>query len=137
MSTTTTMHATGTFTIKSWDEQPYAELEGTPKLTHAVVVATYAGDIQGEGTSGTLMFYRDEATATFSGFERVAGTLGGRSGSFVLQGAGSYAGGSATTTWTVVPGSGTGDLTGLRGEGSYVAPSGQMEVAYRLDYAFD
>ena len=27
---TTTGKATGSFTIKSWDEQPFAELEGRP-----------------------------------------------------------------------------------------------------------
>ena len=46
----TTGKATGQFTIKGWDEQPYAEHEGAPRLTHARVTSAYGGDLEGEGT---------------------------------------------------------------------------------------
>jgi hypothetical protein len=42
--------ATGRFTIKAWDERPWAELEGAPKLTRTHVTAGYGGDLEGEGT---------------------------------------------------------------------------------------
>ena len=49
----------------------------------------------------------------------------------------------ATTTarapkgrWLVVPGSGTGQLVGIVGEGGFDAPGGP-EVGYELDYRFD
>lgn len=134
--TTTTVHATGTFKATSWDEKPYAELEGAPKLTHAHVTNSYHGDIEGEGTSDSLMFYGDEGPATYFGFERVVGRLGGRSGSFVLEGTGTWKDGVATTTWSVVPGSGTEQLRGLRGQGGFAAGSG-LEVSYSLDYNFE
>src|ERR1019366_1157095 len=51
----------------------------------------------------------------------------GRSGSFVLLSTGAYADGEAKTSWQVVEGSGTGDLAGLRGQGSSVAASGLGE----------
>ena len=132
----TTLQATGTYGPRSWDEGPYAELEGAPKLTHARITNAYRGDLEGEGTSEVLMFYSSESSATYLGFERVTGTLGGRSGSFVLQGVGTWEEGVARTTWTVAPGSGTGQLTGLRGEGGIEAASGQAEIPYRLDYDF-
>ena len=47
--TTTTGKATGSFTIKAWDEQPWAEVEEAPKLTHARVTTAYTGDLEGEG----------------------------------------------------------------------------------------
>lgn len=134
--TTTTVHATGTFKATSWDEKPYAELEGAPKLTHAHVTNSYHGDIEGEGTSDSLMFYGAEGAATYFGFERVVGRLGGRSGSFVLEGTGTWKDGVATTTWSVVPGSGTEQLRGLRGQGGFAAGSG-LEVSYSLDYHFE
>lgn len=134
---TTNATATGTFEIRSWDEKPYAELEGAPKLTHAHVTAAYAGDIQGEGTFDSVMCYRSDQEATYSGFERVAGSLGGRAGSFVVQSSGTYADATATTAWSVVPGSGTGELAGLRGEGGYAARGGESKVDYRLDYRFE
>ena len=131
---TTTGKATGTFTIKGWDEQPFAELEGAPKLTQARVTTTYTGDLDGEGTSVLVMAY-DGADASYAGYERVVGSLGGRSGSFVLRLAGGFEQGAARTDWTVVEGSGTGELAGLQGEGGYVAKQGEPEVAYELRWS--
>ena len=131
---TTTGKATGSFTIKGWDEQPFAELEGAPKLTQARVTTTYGGDLDGEGTSTLVMAY-DGADASYAGYERVVGSLGGRSGSFVLRLAGGFEQGAARTDWTVVEGSGTGELAGLQGEGGYVAKQGEPEVAYELRWS--
>jgi Protein of unknown function (DUF3224) len=130
----TTGTASGGFTIKAWDEQPWAELDQAPKLTHARVTTTYGGDLDGEGTSGLLMVY-DQDDATYAGYERVVGSLEGRSGSFVLRLDGGFQDGAATTTWTVVEGTGTGDLAGLRGEGGYVARQGAAEVPYELRWS--
>ena len=45
------------------DEQPFAEVEGAPKLTQARVTTTYGGDLDGEGTSTLVMAYHgDDAT---------------------------------------------------------------------------
>jgi hypothetical protein len=131
-----TMHATGAYSFTSWDEEPYAEMEGTPRLTHARVVNVYRGDLEADGTIEILMFYPTPSSATYFGFERVSGRLGGRSGSFVLQGTGTWEDGVARTTWTIVPGSGTGELEGLRGEGAVEAGHGQTGIPYRLDYDF-
>ena len=132
--TRTTGKATGGFAIKGWDEQPYAEAEGAAKLTHARVTTTYSGELDGEGVAGLLMVY-DQADATYAGYERVVGSLGGRSGSFVLRLDGGFEDGAARTTWTVVEGTGTGDLAGLRGEGGYLAKQGEPEVAYELRWS--
>ena len=132
----TTGTASGGFTIKAWDEQPWAELDQAPKLTHARVTTTYGGDLDGEGTSELLMVY-DQDDATYAGYERVVGSLGGRSGSFVLRLDGGFQDGAARTTWTVVGGSATGDLAGLRGEGGYVARQGAAEVPYELRWSLE
>jgi Protein of unknown function (DUF3224) len=134
---TTTGSATGTVTVKAWDEGPFAELREAPKLTRAQITYSYRGDIEGEGTSQLVMLYSDEATATYIGYERVVGKLGGRSGSFVVHASGTYEDGVATTTLAVVPGSGTSELAGLRGEGSAVAQHGSTDVTYQLAYRFD
>ena len=133
---TTTATASGTVTTGDWQEEIYAQLEGAPKLSLDRIGHTFAGDLEGDGTARFLNAYRDEATATYCGFERVVGRLGGRSGSFVLQVAGRYEDGTATTAWSVVPGSGTGALAGLRGEGGYVSTMNGNEP-YRLDYGFE
>ena len=45
-------------------------------------------------------------------------------------------GGTATAMWSVVPGSGTGDLRGLRGEGGFASAHAD-EYAITLDYDFE
>lgn len=87
--------ANARFHITSWDEQPYSEGEGLPRLTQASVVKTYTGDIEGDGQVEYLMMYRSDGSATFVGLERVAARIGGRSGVFVLQRSGVFEDGQA------------------------------------------
>lgn len=42
-------HATATFTIKSWHENPYDEMEGMRKLTRATVTKRFEGQAQTVG----------------------------------------------------------------------------------------
>src|SRR6266567_7639930 len=128
--------AKATFGIKSWDERPFNEMNGTPKLTRASVTKAYQGDITGEGKLEYLMMYRDDGSASLIGLERVVGSVGGRSGSFVLQHSGTFKEGVATVTLVVVPDSGTGDLRGLRGDGKF-AVGHQPPYCMTLDYDFE
>ncbi len=125
--------AQATFQITSWDEKPIDESEGMPKLTRATVTKSFSGDIEGEGRLEYLMMYRADGSASFVGLERLVGRLGGRSGSFVLQHTGTFEGGAARATWVVVPGSGTGDLRGLRGDGGFAFAHAER-YSMRLDY---
>jgi hypothetical protein len=134
---TTTTNAKAEFQIASWDEQPYAELAGTEKFTRATTKQTYTGDLAGESRSDSLMYYGPDNLPThYTGLEHFTCTLSGRSGTFVAQARGVYADGVAATDWFVVPGSGTGDLTGLRGEGGYRATGGESSVTVSFDYFF-
>jgi hypothetical protein len=125
--------ATARFAIKAWDEKPFNEGEGLPKLTRATVTKAFTGDIEGEGKLEYLMVYRGDGSATFVGLERVVGRLAGKAGSFVLQRAGVFEGGVAKESYSVVPGSGTGELRGLRGEGTTAVGHG-MEHPMTLNY---
>ena len=131
-----TTRANATFKVTGWDEKPYDEAEGRPKLTRAHITKTFAGDIEGEGTLEYLMMYRDDGSANFIGLERITGQIGDLAGSFVLEHTGTSDGSIATATWSVVPGSGTGDLRGLRGEGGF--SSGHAEsYPMTLDYEIE
>ena len=46
-----------------------------------------------------VMMYLGSGNASFSGFEKVVGSLGGRTGSFVLRHTGSYDGEKATAEY--------------------------------------
>ena len=130
-----TAHATGSFKIEAWDEDSYAQTAEGGKLTRADVRQTFAGDIEGDGSVQWLMAYRPDKTAHFVGLQHVAGRLGDRSGEFVLETTGVFDGKEAHGEWTVVPGTATGELRGLRGSGGFTAPHGEASVT--LDYDFE
>ncbi len=125
--------ANARFAIKSWDEKPYSEGPDLPKLTRAVVTKTFTGDIVGEGQVEYLMLYLGDGSATFVGLERVVGQVAGKAGSFVLQRTGVFEQGVAKESYVVIPGSGTGELRGLRGEGTSAVGHG-MEHPLTLHY---
>jgi hypothetical protein len=125
--------ATATFRVNSWDEEPYDETEGGPKLTRARVAKVFSGDIEGDSVVEYLMVHRPDGTSSFVGVERVVGRLGDMEGSFVLQHGGTYVGGVAKAEWSVVLGSGTGALSGLRGEGGFESGHAE-EYSMTLEY---
>jgi Protein of unknown function (DUF3224) len=133
---------TGTYTVKSWDEKtwdgkPWNEVPGS-KVTHSLVTQAFTGGIEGEAICQQLVAYSGDTYASFVGLHHVTGSVEGRSGSFVLQSSGTYSDNTARVTWFVVPGSGTGELVGLSGQGSYTAgQEGYPNVPYTLDYEFE
>jgi hypothetical protein len=127
---------TGTFELASWDEQTVQELEGERKLTRAVVTQTFTGDLQGAGAVEWLMCYSEDGTARFVGMQRVEGAVDDRSGSVVLETTGEFDGSTAMGTWVVIPGSATGGLAGISGEGRFEAPHGPT-ATYTMDVEFD
>lgn len=130
-----TLHAEGTFTVSSWDENAYAELEGKGKLTKATVAFDFTGDLTAHGAWDAVMCYRPDGTAVFTGMQRMTGEVGGRAGSFVALANGTFEGGEARTAWQVIDGSGTAELAGLRGQGSSLSsssPGGTFSFDYEL-----
>jgi hypothetical protein len=124
--------AEGVFEFTRWEESSYSEPDGGPKLTEARVRNDFQGDIVGSSELVYVMSYLTEDTGTFLGYEQVTGRLSDRDGSFVLRHDGTFGGGSVRASLSVLPGSGTGALTGLAGEGEYVATHGQRQSPYTL-----
>jgi hypothetical protein len=104
-----------------------------PKLTRASVTKTFTGDIEAESHVEYLMMYRDDGSATFTGLERITGRIGDKTGTFVLQRSGVFEAGKAKETYSVVAGSGTGQLTGLSGEGNSSVGHGN-DLPFSLSY---
>jgi uncharacterized protein DUF3224 len=128
--------ATGSFEVSGGTEDPYDELEGGIKLTHASGTQAFTGDIEGDGAVHWLMLYRADKTAHFVGLQRITGSVGGRSGSFVAAAEGDHDGTGSTITFEIIAGSGTGRLAGIAGQGSLIAmggPKGTYELEYTLD----
>ncbi|MEV7196004.1 DUF3224 domain-containing protein [Streptomyces sp. NPDC093510] len=135
----TTGTVTGTFTFAGWDEQPVVGADGGARIAHAAVVNDYTGAVEATGTSCEYTIaYTSETVGAFVGYEFVDGKLDGRAGSFVIEQRGSFgADGTIRCSFTVLPGSGTGDLAGLTGAGSFTAREGQSTTPYSLDYAVE
>jgi hypothetical protein len=128
-----TTRAKAVATVASWEENAYDEAEGIPKTSKASIKYTYDGDLSGESAAELLMVYVGEE-AEYVGLERVTATIDGRKGTFVISAVGGFKGGVASSSWNIVPGSGTGELAGLSGKGTFEAPSGnQATVTFEYE----
>lgn len=125
--------ASGTFSVAGGGETTLREAEGEVRVTHVSGRQRFEGDLVGEGTVEWLMCYSADRTARFVGFQRIEGSIGGRSGSITLESVGDHDGHGSKGTWRIVPGSGTGQLAGIAGGGHFDAPGGPI-VSYELDY---
>src|SRR5438034_1396449 len=92
--------------IASWDEKTHREFADGGKFTRADVALTGADDTVASASFEAVMYYRPDGTTAYVTLMHVTGTLDGRSGSFVLQGQGTYDGTTARGASSVVPGSG-------------------------------
>ena len=120
--------------VTEWEPEPFDEAETGPKLVRIKVRETFSGDISGTGRPAILQALSADGSASFVALERVTGSVGGRSGSFVLQDTGAVAAdGTVTGEWFVVAGSGTGQLAGLSGAGGFTARLGEHAEAW-IDY---
>ncbi|MFG2500680.1 DUF3224 domain-containing protein [Streptomyces sp. NPDC048441] len=128
--------ATGVLKWDPWKPEPFDVAEAGPALMRGSVTNHYTGNLEAVGQAETLISGLADGTSSMVAVERVSGSLHGRTGTFVIQLTGTIKGGVAKVDWKVIPDSGTGDLTGLQGEGGYttadMGTDGQAEV--RLEY---
>lgn len=120
--------AQGTFKVVMTPQDAVGELRRMQiaKIFEGPLQATSEGEML--GAMGAA-----EGSAGYVAMERVAGTLEGRSGTFVLQHSGMMDRGAPSLTVTVVPDTGTGELTGLSGTMDIEA-EGETHI-YRFSYA--
>lgn len=97
---------------------------------------TWSGDLSGTGV-GTLLSAGDPSAgeAGYVALETVDGTLAGRRGSLAFQQLGTMHAGDQALQYAIVPGSGTGALTGITGTLRLEIVEG--EHRYALTYELD
>ena len=127
--------ATAKITVQNSETKPYDEMM-SPALMEIRLSETFTGDITGESPVRALQVLRDDKSANLVSVQRFRGKLGGRQGTFVLQGSENVENGKIKATWFVVPGSGTDGLSGLRGEGGFEGEFGKGSDGW-LDYWFE
>jgi hypothetical protein len=108
--------ADATFENDTYEEEIYDEDEGaTLGRTH--ITRTFQGDVEGKSTAELLTAQTEKGSAAYVALDRISGRLDRREGSFVLLHHGTVSSQGADVAGSIVPGSGTGELRGLRGQG--------------------
>jgi len=128
--------ADAVITVHQYQPAAYDEPAVGSALTRIHVEESFSGDMTGDGVAEFLQAARADGPASFVGIERVTGTVAGRSGTFLLQDAGTVQDNIVSGEWFVIPGSGTGELAGLRGTGGFRANLGEGARVH-LDYWFE
>ena len=130
-----TQRATGPFEVKllpldiAWagDPAPYGRMS---------IDKQFSGDLaatsQGEMLSAMSSV---KGSAGYVALEKVTGTLQGRTGTFVLQHSATMNRGAPSLSISVIPDSGTGELTGI--SGSMQINIENKKHSYIFDYSID
>jgi len=132
-----TQRASGPFEVKVTPQKPDTQVARSANLGRLTIDKRYHGDLDASA-KGEMLATQSEVkgSAGYVALERVTGKLRGRSGSFVLQHSATMKRGTPESSITVVPDSGTGELTGLSGSMRItVAPDGAH--SYELDFRIE
>jgi hypothetical protein len=136
MQDPTKTKAKATITVRKYEPKEYEKPTVGPVLAQIHVEENFSGDITGNGVVEFLQAARADGSASFVGIERVTGMIGGKQGTFLLQDTGVLEGKVVSGDWFVIKGSGTGELSGLRGEGGFRANLGES-AEVQLNYWFE
>lgn len=105
-------------------------------LSHSSFTKTFTGELEGSSVT-EMLATRSPSGAGYVAMERIVGHLGERVGTFVLLHIGTLdETGEPTGYWTIVPGSGTGELEDISGHAHIGAdPDGthRIQLHYELD----
>ncbi len=107
--------ATGTFEVQMLPIEQTAPAPGGTQ-GRLSLDKQFQGDLEGVGKGQMLTAMSEvKGSAGYVAIERVTGTLHGRLGSFALQHCGLMDRGAQQLVVTIVPDTGTGELTGITG----------------------
>lgn len=122
--------ATGTFEVKLNPQDEGAEAA----VGRMTIDKQFQGDLVGTSKGQMLMASSEsvKGSAGYVAIEKVTGTLNGRRGTFYLQHNGTMNRGAGELTITVIPDTGTDQLTGLHGRMNIIIESGKH--SYEFDY---
>lgn len=133
-----TTKANATFDITGWEvaEEAAADSPDEAKLSRATIKKTFKGDLEGTSVATALFCQSSDGSAGgYMAQERVEGSLAGKSGSFVFQHGGVKSASEQNSFGNIIPGTGTGELKGLRGQA--VIAHDEQGARLTLDYDFD
>ena len=123
--------AQSSFVIDRKDATP-VEWEGG-SMSHNTFHKTFTGEIVGTSVVKAVMLVTENSgPAVYAGVERFNCTVNGRKGSFLLTHTALMPDPDNRTRWEIVAGSGSDELTGIRGKGE-IQPGHNFRLEYELD----
>jgi len=134
------MEAKATFELSNQRQVPTADdvaaVVGV-ELTHSAFEKTFTGDLEATSITEMLATRSPTGGAGYVAMERVVGRLNERVGTFVLLHLGTIDGaGEPVGHWVIVPGSGTGELSGVSGHahiGADADGTHRLQLHYEID----
>lgn len=134
------MEANATFELSNQRQVPTADdvaaVVGV-ELTHSAFEKTFTGDLEATSITEMLATRSPTGGAGYVAMERVVGRLNERVGTFVLLHLGTIDGtGEPVGHWVIVPGSGTGELSGVSGHahiGADADGTHRLQLHYEID----
>lgn len=125
----------GEFEISGWEAQPY-EVAGTnSELSRVHAAKVFSGEISGSSVAELLMAGNGRG-AGYVASEVFTGSVDGREGTMIVQHWGLAEGTAAASSGHIIPGSGTGGLSGIAGKAIYSQdPSGQHRLELKISFA--
>jgi len=129
------MLAKGTFEVEL-APLPLLQQGADSKLGRMSIDKIFKGDFVGTSQGEMLSAMTDvKGSAGYVAIERVTGKLRGKSGSFVLQHSGTMSQGKQQLSISVVPNSGTDELTGLSGRMNIRIEEGRHYYEFEYEIA--
>lgn len=124
----------GTSTTMRFQRHKYGPKDDGLELSVIEKESELTGGIEGTAVVRYTAVTLGDGSRRFSGVLSVTGRIGGREGSFVLEDLGTGSTQETNGRWMVVPGSATGELAGLTGDGGWHWEVGRKDEAYTLSY---
>jgi hypothetical protein len=130
------MQAKGEFDVTMQPLETYARSGGGIELVRMAIDKVFYGDLEARSQGEMLsVLTDDEGSAGYVAIEQVSGSLKGRFGTFALQHFGIMDHGKNRLFLEVVPESGSGELSSLRGSMTIIQADGKhyYEMTFTLE----
>ncbi|HEY2667237.1 MAG TPA: DUF3224 domain-containing protein [Actinomycetota bacterium] len=122
--------------MDAYEPAPFDEQAEVPEgfqLSRTRIAKTFSGDLAGTSVTQAVTAVTQEGSAGYVAIELIVGTLQGRRGCFLLQHSATATRGAQSGSFTIVPDSGTGRLSGLSGRGDIAVDADGVHT-FTLDY---
>jgi hypothetical protein len=129
MTAVTNDEAKGAFTFDDRQNEPVEFTGGN--LNRARWSKVLTGEIEGSSVVHLLLCQREDGPAVYVGIENYHVTVKGRTGTFMLLHSATMFDGDHEASWSIVPGSGTGELAGISGAAE-ITPGHDFILRYTL-----